>query len=328
MLHLVCLDTKGKILWDKMQKPSLPETRYRGFSALHGYASSTPAFDDEAVYTFFGRTGVIAWTHDGEQLWTQSVGDGTHGWGSGTSVVLWGDLVIVNASVESGSLVALNKKNGREVWRQGGMERSWNTPLIVKAGDHDELVVSVKDYLKAYDPATGEPLWTCEGVHDYVCPSVTAHDGVVYALGGRQNTAIAVRPGGKGDVTESHVLWRKNIGSNVSSPVYYDGHLYWASESKSLAYCVNAKTGELVYEEKLSDDRMRIYASPLIADGHIYYVSRLKGAFVVPAKPAFEVLAHNVISSDQSVFNASPVPLGSGQFLLRSDRFLYCIGKK
>ncbi len=111
--------------------------------------------------------------------------------------------------------------------------------------------------------------------------------------------------------------------SNVSSPVYHDGHLYWAKEQNGILYCANAATGELLYEERLDPTPDRIYASPLLANGRLYYRSREDGIHVVTAKPEFELLAHTKLKGDDSIFNASPVPLQGGAILLRSDKYLY-----
>ena len=325
--HLLCLNrADGKMIWDAVQPSTQKEGAYQGFTALHGYASSTPAVDADAVYVFFGATGIAAYSHDGQQRWLTSCGTKTHDWGSATSPILYENLVIVNAGVESGSLVALDKKSGQEVWRQPGMVMSWSTPALVKTVGGWELVAQVKGKILGFDPATGKPLWSCQGVDDYVCPSIVAEGDVAYIIGGRRGTAIAVRGGGRGDVTATHKLWDAKKGSNVSSPVVHDGYLYWAHESKGAVYCVNAKTGEEGYEERLNPRSGRIYASPLAADGKLYYVSRDTGVYVVAAKPEFELLAHNKIASDTSVFNGSPV-VCDGRLLLRSDRALYCIGK-
>ncbi len=131
-LHVVSVDGKtGKILWDKKINPALPESKK---VRDHGYAAATPATDGKHLYVFFGKTGVFKFDLDGRQIWHTSVGTKTHEWGSGTSPVLYEDLVIVNASVESGSLVALNKETGKEVWRAGGMDSSWNTPHLIRDG--------------------------------------------------------------------------------------------------------------------------------------------------------------------------------------------------
>src|SRR5204862_2387040 len=144
------------------------------------------------------------------------------------------------------------KKDGKELWRSPGINSAWNTPVLVTTAEKKvELVVSVQDRVVGLDPENGKELWRAEGVHRYVCPSVVAHDGVVYAIGGG-STSLAVKAGGRGDVTKTHVVWRENRGSNVGSPVYHKGHLYWASDGGGLAYCQDAATGKVVYAERLT----------------------------------------------------------------------------
>lgn len=317
-LHLLCVNrADGKVLWDRTVAPTLPESKT---VRDHGYASPTPASDGTHIYAFFGKSGVVKFDLDGKELWRSSVGSGLHGWGCGTSPVLYQGLVIVNASVESGSLVALDKTSGKEVWRVQGMRESWSTPHLVALPDgKQELVVSVKDRILAFDPQTGEARWNCEGIHDYVCPSVVSADGVIYAIGGRKSQAIAVKAGGQGDVTASHLLWRADVGANVSSPVVLDGHLYWVSDNKQTAYCLNTKDGSVVYAGKAG----RPYGSMTAADGKLYVVFRQGGTMVLAAKPTFEVLARNQFD-DRSMFDGSPA-VADNQLYLRSDRFLYCI---
>ena len=159
-LHLVCVNGEtGKIVWDKQIKPTLPESRR---VRDHGYAAATPVTDGENLYVFFGKSGVFKFDLAGNQIWQTSVGTQTHGWGSGTSPVLYDNLVIVNASVESKSLVAIDKITGKEVWRAGGMNSSWNTPHLVELsnGKH-ELAVTVKEWILGFDPKTGNELWRC-----------------------------------------------------------------------------------------------------------------------------------------------------------------------
>jgi outer membrane protein assembly factor BamB len=323
---LLCLDRPGKVLWSRDVPTTGEDAPFKSYNALHGYASSTPVSDGKNVYVFFGTSGVRAYDLEGKELWHTSVGSGTNGWGTATSPVLFQDLVIVNASVESKSLVALNKHDGKVAWAAKGMSQSWNTPLLVNVAGRQELVVSVSGRLLGFDPQTGGELWRCAGITDYVCPSVVAKEGVVYAIGARANTALAVKAGGKGDVSQTHLLWKISKGSNVSSPVFYEGHLYWASDNKGFFYCVQADKGTVVYEERLEPRYERIYASPTVADGKFYLVSRIDGAYVLDAQPKFKILAHNKLD-DPSVFNASPV-VHNGQLLLRSNRYLYCIGKK
>jgi outer membrane protein assembly factor BamB len=325
--HLLSLDRKtGKIKWDKEFEAKLPEQD--NIRDGHGYASSTPAADGDRVYCFFGKSGVFAFDHNGKQLWQADVGTTIHGWGSAASPVLHGDLVIVNASVESEMLFAFDKATGKEKWKAKGIREAWNTPVVVKNKDgKDELIVPIAGKILAFDPNTGNQLWTCNtDIGWYMVPSVVAHDGIVYAIGGRSGVAaLAVKTGGTGDVTRTHRLWTGKKGSNVSSPVFHDKHIYFMNDSNEHAFCLEAATGNVVYEERMPRAGT-VYASSLMADGKIYYVSRDGKTFVVAAKPEFELLATNDLR-DGSIFHATPVAI-DGKLFIRSDKYLYCLEKK
>jgi outer membrane protein assembly factor BamB len=324
--HLLCFDRKsGQVKWKKIFEPKLPEHGYEGEGSYHGYAASTPITDGQRLYVFFGKSGVYCFDLDGNELWHVSVGDGINGWGSGTSPVLYGRFLIINASVESGSLVALDKMTGEEVWRAKGISSSWNTPLVVAGKGRTELVVSVQNRIMSFSPDDGKPLWDADGIHHYVCPSVVAHDDVVYAIGGG-HTSLAVRIGGSGDVTASHEIWRQSKGSNVCSPIYLDGHLYWVADGGGTVCCQKAATGETVFQSRLEPETGRIWSSPVLVDGKLYIVSQNNGTYIVAAKPSFELLAHNKFQDDGSRTNASPA-VHNGQILMRTDKNLYCIGK-
>ncbi len=332
-LHLVCIDRDtGKIKWNKsvpgQLKPTDHAYHYGGFIALHGYASGTPVSDGKSVFVFFGPYGVHAYDLDGNELWNKNVGKKVHGFGTGSSPILTDNHVIVNASVESERMVALDKKTGNEAWSTPEIKESWSTPLLISApGGKKELVLITWDKLLGVDPSNGNPLWHTAGSKPprYICPSATQHNGVIYAIHGYFGPLVAVRPGGRGDVTSTHQVWSHRKGSNVGSPVYHDGHLYWAND-QAMAICVNATNGQRVFEQKLEGTK-DVYASPLAADGKLYFVSRKEGTYVLAAKPKFELISHNVIGDDKSVFNASAVPSDKA-ILLRSDKFLYCIGSK
>jgi outer membrane protein assembly factor BamB len=325
--HLLCVDRKGgKVLWDKEVKARLPEQDFEGpFITLHGYASSTPATDGERVYVFYGKTGVFAYDFAGKELWHADIGDGVDSWGTGSSPLLYKDFVIVNAGIEGGALVALNRKTGREEWKTPlALGRCWASPALVDVpGGKPELVLSFPNTIRGFDPEKGKELWKCDGIEEtYLCPTVVSKDGVVYAIGARAKRAVAVKAGGSGDVTKTHRLWSKNVGSNVTSPSVLGDHLYWVNEN-GMAYCLKAKDGEQVYAERLKGG---VYASVTIADGKIYVVTQKGGTYVLAAGPKFEELAHNTLSDD-STFNGSPA-VSEGQLFLRSDKRLYCIGKK
>jgi outer membrane protein assembly factor BamB len=195
--HIVCVQKQGgKILWKKEFKPRLPEHKYVGEGSYHGYSSSTPVSDGERLYVFFGKSGVYCFDLDGKELWHVSVGDKIDRWGSAASPILYKNLLIVNASIENNAIVALDKLTGKEIWRAPGVRRAWDTPLLTVARPHDaELVVSMQERILAFNPDSGKPLWNADGVHRYVCPSVVAGGGVIYAIGGG-HTSLVVQSGG------------------------------------------------------------------------------------------------------------------------------------
>ena len=331
--HLLCLSrADGKLLWKLDHGGVMKEHGICDYLDLHGYASSTPVADATGVYVYYGNAGVFAYGHDGKEKWHKELGRKIHSWGSASSPILFENLVIVHADIEDHAVLALDKQSGREIWRVPSGKQdfgdSWSTPLVIDVAGKPELVfhgsAGSPATLAAIDPRTGQPLWECGVLKDYLCPSPIAHDGIIYTIAHQK--AAAVRAGGRGDVSQSHILWTINKGSEVCSPIYNEGHLYWTSENNGMAYCVNAATGQTVYQERLPEPGL-IYASGVLAEGRIYYVSRNKGTFVVAAKPTFELLAHNVIAGDDSVFNGTPA-VSRSQFLLRSDKYLYCIGKK
>lgn len=320
--HLVCLGrADGRIIWTREVPAVLPE---EPTNREEHYASSTPVADRQSVYAFFGKSGVHAFDFSGRPLWKAQVGTASHGWGSAASPILLGDSVIVNASVESESLVALDRRTGRERWRVGGIREAWNTPILVTVGGGTELVVATPGKLLALDPSSGAQLWSCDtDIASYMVPSLVAEQGIVYCIGGRSNGALAVRAGGRGNVTRTHRLWTATRGANVPSPVVHQGNLYWVNEVTGAAFCADAATGRIVYEQRL-ERGAGIYASPLLADGKIYYVSRNGRTFVLAASPSFRLLATNDLA-DAGRCIATPSVSG-GRLLLRSDRFLYHIG--
>ena len=326
-LHVLCFERdSGKLLWDQFIKASPATQSFGQRVADHGYATATPATDGEAVYASFGVSGVVACDMDGNLMWQAPIGDETAGFGSAASPVVFGEMVYVNASIESSTLFAFDKRTGKEVWKAESITKSWTTPCIADVpGGSPELILNQQNEIFGFDPITGEKLWWCAGVEDYIVPVPVVHDGVAYCLGGRSNRAIAVKLCGRGDVTKTHKLWQSTIGANVTSPVYFDGHLYWASD-KAIENCLRASDGKEVYQQRLPT-RARIYSSIVRAGNKFYVTTRDQGIVVLAAKPEYEELAVNVIQSDETLVNASPAVSGN-QLLLRTDSYLYCIGEK
>lgn len=332
--HLLCINRNdGKILWDTVVEGiGDGEDKYQGFIQDHGYSSSTPVTDGETVFVYFGKAGVCAFDFTGKQLWKTMVGTKSSKirWGSASSLILHKNNVIVNAAEESRCVQALDKKTGTVVWKAENpkLELCYSTPLLVKVGDAEELVVSMPGCVWSLNPDSGKPNWTTTTeITGNVSPSMIEHDGILYVNGGFPNilaSAIAL----KSDKHE--VLWKSKNASYVASPVLHEGRLYLVSHT-GVARCVDPKTGESVYEQRLpikAEGRggSVAYASPLLADGKLYIVTRAGGAFVLSADPKYKLLASNKFSDDDTDFNASPAVMGN-QLLLRSNKFLYCIGE-
>lgn len=328
--HLVCVErSSGKIAWAKTVKNSADEDRYQGFITEHGYASSTPVTDGERVYAFFGKSGVFAYDLEGNELWSVNVGTDSSNrrWGSAASLIVHEDSVIVNASDESRSIIALDGKTGKENWKTEAdlLELAYGTPRVIDSGERELLVLAVPEEVWALNPDNGKLAWYCEtGLSGNVSPSVNAANGTIYVTGGYPATGtVAVKASGKGDIT-SNVSWKSRDASYVASPVLHEGHLYWIND-KGIAFCMNAETGETVYRERLVGGGGRpVYASPVLCDGKLFVPSRWEGVYVIAAKPEFELLAHNRFEDDDSDFSGTPAISGK-QMFLRSNKALYCI---
>ncbi|QGQ22814.1 PQQ-binding-like beta-propeller repeat protein [Gimesia benthica] len=326
-LHVISINREdGKIMWDQSVAPLNQVQKITKRIVDHGYASGTPACDETGVYAFFGTSGVVAYDLKGNLKWQADVGNKTAGFGSASSPILYKDFVIINASIESETVYALEKATGKVAWKAENIVRAWTTPSIVDVpGGKQELVVNQKNQILGFDPDTGKQLWTCEGIQDYVVPVVVQNEGILYCLGGRSNRSIAVRPGGRGDVTKTHKLWEVNVGANVTSPVFHEGHLYWASD-RGIAFCLNAKNGEVVYKNRLPT-KSRLYASIVLADDKLYVTTRDNGVVVLKAVPEYVELARNEIKSDEDLFNASPA-VSEGSIYLRTNGYLYRIAEQ
>ncbi|MBC7819360.1 MAG: PQQ-like beta-propeller repeat protein [Planctomycetaceae bacterium] len=329
--HLICVSLKdGKINWDKPVASKQSEDRFTGYLQDHGYATSTPASDGEHVFVFFGKSGVLAFDLEGNQLWQTPVGSGSgiNGWGSGSSPILYRNTVIVNAAAEAKSLIALDNKTGKEAWRSDAdsIHGSWATPVLVDAPNgKTELVVNAPYEMWGFNPDNGDFLWFAEGVQDMtICGSLVARDGIVYAIGGRSGSAVAVKSGGRDDVSKTHVVWKKSLSSYVPSPVLAGDRILSVNE-RGIVGCLHAKTGEQIFQQRLSNAG-GVYASPVVIDGKAYVVTRRNGTFVVNLSGMGESIAENKLDDDTD-FNASPA-VTDGKLLLRSNRALYCIANK
>jgi hypothetical protein len=325
--HLLCIERDtGKVLWQKDVPAKMPESPYSKQIAEHGYTTSTPATDGERIYVFFGRTGVFAFDLSGKELWQVEVGKYLNNFGSAGSPLLYKDLVIVNATVESSSLVALEKITGKEVWRTKVYGDCWSTPALATVGGKTEIVLNGLNDLLGFDADKGTKLWKCDVPSSaYASSTPVIRNGIIYLMGAGADGRwfMAVRPGGKDDVTKTHVLWTQTkAGASYCSPLLIGERLYYFS---ALAGCLKADSGAIVYHDRLASLGTE-YSSPVLADGKIYLFTRRKGAYVLSAKDKLEVLAENSLG-DATDFNASPA-VSNGRLFVRSQQYLYCIGEK
>ena len=333
--YAVCLDkATGKQLWAKQFDADYREDAYSGYLTEHGYASNTPVSDGQNLFVFFGKGGVHAFDLEGNELWSVDVGKDSSNrrWGSAASLVLFENTVIVNAAEESRAIIALDKATGKEVWRQSAemLELAYGTPRLVSVGDDQhELVISVPEEIWGLNPKSGKLKWSAvTPMTGNVTPSVIVDDQTVYSFGGYQSSgSVAVRAGGKGDVTQSLIKWTSRSSSYVATPLLYQDRFYWIDD-RGIASCTSAEDGTVVYQARVKNLTGRpVYASPVLIGKNIYVVTRQFGTIVYPPGKAFEPIAQNVIKGDETDFNASPA-VSQGKLYLRSNQSLYCIGEK
>lgn len=333
---LMCLDLNdGKHLWKNGVVYDKPETTHH----TNPYCSPSPATDGNIVVTAYGSAGVAAYDFDGKQLWHRDLGPVVHEWGTSSSPVLHGDLAIVyHGPGEGAALYALNKNTGGIVWKweepkwvtgprtdgfagkENGIVGAFSTPILVKAGDREELVMSFPMEMKAFDPQTGAILWTCAGLNPLVYSSPVAAGDIVIAMGGYNGNSIAVKTGGSGDVTATHRLWhRVRHNGGIGTGVVHGDHYYYGG---GIVSCMEVKTGKEVWKARLPEAGGS-WGSYLLSGDRIYALSQKGSTAVFRANPGkLEVLANNDLGEHT---NSSPVP--AGKFLLiRTHESLWCIG--
>jgi hypothetical protein len=333
--QVLCFDKNtGEQLWSADFPIDYREDGYQGYITEHGYASNTPVTDGENVFVFLGKGGVHCLDLNGRKVWSVDVGkeSSNRRWGSAASLVLFENMVIVNAAEESKAIMALDKNTGKEVWRQeaGMLELTYGTPRVVSTGDGNaELVISVPSEIWSLNPRTGKLNWFAESpMTGNVSPSVIVDGDTVYSFGGyRASGSIAVRVGGDDDVTDSHVAWTNRSSSYVATPLLHEDRFYWIDD-RGIAYCTSSKDGEVIYRERVNnlESGRPVYASPILIGDHIYVVTRRSGTLVYRPGDSFAPIAQNKFEFDDSDFNASPA-VSDGKLYLRSDQALYCVSK-
>jgi outer membrane protein assembly factor BamB len=332
---LICLDAKtGDINWQQTAfngKPRVP------IHINNTYATETPATDGERVIAYFGMIGVYCYDLSGKLLWNKDLGcyPVQMDWGSGSSPVIAGDLVILQCDNDKSSfVVALNKTTGDEVWRVSRQEKSnWSTPIIWNSGSRSELVVAGGSKMCGYDPATGKLLWEMAGSGRCAASPVASADLLFVASGdrltGQRGIIAAIKPGASGDIslsgdgkTNEFIAWSQNLpGHIVASPLAAGGCLYLCEQQAGIVRCLDAASGKQHYRQRLPG-ATGLTASPWSMNGKVFCLDQSGQTFVLTAGPKYELLHTNKLADE--MFWAS-LAISHGSLFLRSVDHLYCI---
>lgn len=309
----------GSLRWTRQAPAHSPEP---GVRDKNGYASATPVTDGQRVIAFLGSCGVVCYDFSGNLLWNYDTLTVKTTHGTGSSPVLYKDLVILaqDQNQAESIFLALDKTTGKKVWQEKrARAMSWTTPVVVHVGERDELVLAGAETVRGYDPATGKELWLLRGPTQEVIPVMVVGKDLLYSASGRNGPTLALRPGGAGDITQTHLAWRAvRGGPHVPSPALLNGRLYTANDT-GIFSCLDATTGKLIYQERISDS---FSASPIVAGNLLYFSSESGITYVVRAGDALEVVARNDLGAP---ILASPAVV-DGRIYVRTQDELVCIG--
>ena len=331
-LFALCVDRDaGKIVHDvklfEIEKPqSMGDAQ-----TFNSYASPTPAVEAGRVYVHFGSAGTACLdTTTGKVLWTRRDLPCDHFRGAGSSPVLFEDLLILTFDgFDQQYLVALEKATGQTRWKQprtieyatnnGDRKKAYSTPTILNIDGRPQLVSPSAVATVAYEPATGKELWKVYhgGMNAAARPLLSQGLITICAGDGGPFRMIAVRSGGSGDITKSHVAWKQNRGiPNRTSPLAVDDLLYMVSDKAGVASCLDAKTGNTLWQQRLEGEHI---ASPVFADGRLYFLNRDGAGHVLAAGREAKVLARNQLNDGCM---ASPAIAGK-ELYVRTTTHLY-----
>jgi outer membrane protein assembly factor BamB len=314
----------GRKLWEYElpAEGTLPEVHEK-----HNLATPSPVTDGQRVYAWFGTGQLVALDMSGKLVWKRNLseyGPFNINWGHGSSPVVYKDMLVLLCyqGTPASYLLALNSADGTNKWkadRQGAM--SYSTPFVMEFSGGAELVVNSGEGVSGHSLSNGERLWYVNETNRFPIPVATQQDGIILlSRGYRSGPYMAIRPGGKGDVASSHVVWKVPTGAPyISSIVQHDGLIYMIGDV-GVATVVDAKTGERVWQERIGG----VYsASPVVGDGKVYFFSENGETIVLSAGRAPDILARNKL--DARVLGSPAV--SGGRIFIRSDNTVFAIGK-
>jgi len=322
--RIVCLDQKdGKSLWSVAVHHGPGGKMHQDNTT----ASSTPATDGERVYAAFvddQGMKVVAVDFDGKVVWSVNPGTFFSNHGFAASPVLYGDGLIVNGHQDGTAfIVMLDRVTGKEVWRYTPAvnQRSFSTPVLTTFEGQKQLVVTGSQQTLGLNPADGSIIWSAQGpTEKFVCTPSVGH-GMVFSFGGSPDKkSLAVRLGGRGDVTDTHVAWRSERGMPyVPSPILVGNYLHVITDL-GVYSCIDPVSGEVLHKARAGGST---YSSPVSVADRIYIFEDTGRCTVVKNEPGFQVLARNELAEE--VYTSPAV--AEGQIFIRTASALVCIGE-
>ena len=335
---LYCFDrATGKQLWVK----TVTFDKKMPTHQTNPYCGSTPAANGQRVVVWHASAGLYCYDFEGKELWNRSFGEFEHIWGYGTSPVIYGDNVIMHCGPGKKIFMTMvSLKDGKTVWQVdepvsgdgsnregGGYVGSWCTPLVATVGGQDQVICALPTRVVAYAPADGSIIWSCGGVPhmggDLAYSSPIIAGDVCFVTGGFKGPSLGIRLGGKGDVTETHRLWRhENNPQSIGSGVYIDGYVYRPNAGPGTLQCLDPATGNSVWEDRGSG--ANFWGSIAYAAGRCY-VTDQSGTTVVfqPNPQKCEILAKNELSEPS---HSTPA-ISNGEIFIRTAKHLFCIAE-
>jgi outer membrane protein assembly factor BamB len=294
--------TDGRLLWDT---PVPTELGVEHTYPKNSKVSATPTTDGELVYASFGTHGLAAFDFSGRIVWQTPIGRIDNYHGSAGSPVLYKDRLFLyqdhRRTEDTGAFVAAyDRKTGKSIWKTERTQTvGWGTPIVINAGGRDELIVNSQQLVQAYDVNTGKELWRVRGMLREVIPTCVVGHGLVFCSSGRAGPTFAIRPGGSGDVTDTHVVWSSPKGSPfVPSGIIHGDLLYLVNDMQSILTVYYAKTGDLAYQGRMGQPvREGFSVSPVAVGNKLFFTNDMGQTFVVEAGPEFKLLHVNELDA-------------------------------
>jgi len=315
--------TDGRQLWEA----SAPDGRLESVHEKNGHASATVSTDGKLVYASFGSRSLMAFDFNGKLVWRQDLGAINNYWGTAGSPLLYKDRVILYQDQQRAEsfIAAFDASSGKQLWKTArNASVGWGTPVAIHANGRDEIVVNGQNAVVAYNPENGNELWRVSGPTIEVIPTIVVGDGLLFSSSGRAGPTLAIRPGGQGDVTRTHLAWSSPRGSPfIPSPILHGEQLYMVNDMTSIATAFDAKTGRTLWQNRLgAAQREGFSASPVTVDGKVFFTNDEGETFVLRGGSEFALLHVNTIGERTL---ASPA-LVDGRWYIRTASHLFAIG--